>query len=81
MMIKFTDGRVIRVMEEKLCGTAGDGEIIIDNRERGKSKMDTIIHETLHEVFEDMEEDDVSDAANNITEVLWAFGYRLRRGR
>lgn len=50
--------------------------VVIDKREKGKAKLDTLIHELMHLEHPDMSEDEVSRTATNIARVLWGEGYR-----
>ena len=52
--------------------------VVIDKREKGKAKLDTLIHELMHLEHPDMSEDEVSRTATNIARVLWGEGYRNR---
>jgi hypothetical protein len=54
----------------------GDKSIVIDGRHQGCDKLDTFVHESLHIVFPDEDEETITDAANFISEVLWKAGYR-----
>lgn len=50
--------------------------IWLDDRLRGRKKLDTLIHELLHAEHPTMSEEDVSRTATHIMSVLWGEGYR-----
>lgn len=50
--------------------------IEIDSRVKGRSKMDTIIHETLHIILPELSETSVIEKAREMTTTLWDQGYR-----
>lgn len=52
-------------------------EIRISNRTRGKTELDSIIHECLHaSAFDVLDEYFVQEAASDIARLLWKLGYR-----
>lgn len=53
--------------------------IWLDDRLRGKRKLDALIHETLHAERPDLSEEEVTRIATNIMGVLWGEGYREQR--
>lgn len=53
--------------------------IEIDPRQFPKEYMDTVIHETLHEIFPQKSEAAIVKAANTLTNVLWKLQYRRKR--
>ena len=55
-----------------------DRKILIDERLRGRSKLETIIHECLHvcPAGPAIDESHVTESARDIARVLWALGYR-----
>lgn len=50
--------------------------IEIDPRTRGKKLLDTYIHERLHFIFPEMEEEDVTLTGQTLADFLWKHGYR-----
>jgi len=52
-------------------------KILIDCRLKGRSLLETIIHECLHAIFPQLSEESVTAAARDIARVLWALGYRV----
>lgn len=50
--------------------------ILIDPRQKGRTYMDTIIHEKLHLLFPEWSESKVMRAAREITSLLWSHSYR-----
>jgi hypothetical protein len=54
-----------------------DGRIIrIGTWPSEKDKMDTIIHEALHCIRPELDEQAVADTATDIARLLWRLGYR-----
>ena len=51
-------------------------KILIDPRQRGRTYLDTIIHEKLHLLFPDWSESKVITAARELTLLLWNHSYR-----
>ena len=75
--------RRIRVIREKLgrlkaWGIVHSDEnfIRIDCRAKGKKEMEVIIHESLHVLFPDLEEDGIEKKAIILTNTLWYEHYR-----
>lgn len=56
--------------------SAARHSITIDGRHRGKKKLDTFIHESLHILFPDASEKTVAEGAAFVAEVMWKAGYR-----
>ena len=50
--------------------------IKIDNTLKDFDKLETIVHESLHAVFWDLDEYAVQDAAEDLAKLLWKLGYR-----
>ena len=80
---KFNDHQYVLSRIDKVgdCEIPGDDEpylMWVSPQERGKSELDTIIHECLHAEFPDMEHDKVTQGAINIAELLWHVGFRKR---
>ena len=51
-------------------------KILIDERLKGRAKLETIIHEFLHVCFPQVSEEHITEAARDIAKALWALGYR-----
>ena len=51
-------------------------EILIDERQTGRNKFETIIHEHLHRMRPDWSEKQVTSDARDLGEALWKMGYR-----
>ena len=72
----------IRVVNKKLedcvgqCYPGYNHMIEIDPRQSPQDYMDTLIHETIHELFPKMKEPKVLHAATTITNLLWKLSYR-----
>jgi hypothetical protein len=63
--------------KERAVGLAHpDGLIEIDSRERGRELLDTTLHEALHVVFGDLEEEEVVQIAGVLTDLLWNDHWR-----
>lgn len=61
---------------EKLWGLADDYPILIDERLKGKKKMEIMLHESLHYLFPNMEEFEVITKSIILTNTLWYEGFR-----
>ena len=51
-------------------------KILIDNRLKTRSKLETIVHELLHVCFPTSSEEHVTQSARDIGIVLWSLSYR-----
>lgn len=72
-----------KVVQRKLGKNRADGimeydtnTIYVDERLKGKNRLDTYIHEYMHYIFPDMEEAAVADSASRIADFLWKHGFR-----
>ena len=54
--------------------------IEIDPRIKGKLLLDTFIHERLHFIFPEMEEENICENAEILADFLWKHGYRRTDG-
>lgn len=52
-------------------------KVLIDARLRGRARLETEIHEGLHQLFPDLAEETVSGAGRDLARILWSLGYRL----
>jgi hypothetical protein len=53
-----------------------DNTIVVDSKLRSKKKMEIIIHEVLHCLFKDMEEDEIIRKSIILTNTLWHENFR-----
>lgn len=51
--------------------------LLVDSKLRGRTRLETEIHEALHACFWDMSEEAVDETANSLALFLWKIGYRL----
>lgn len=51
-------------------------KVLIDARLRGRARLETEIHEALHQLFPDLAEETVSGAGRDMARILWSLGYR-----
>jgi hypothetical protein len=52
-------------------------KVLIDARLRGRVRLETEIHEALHQLFPDLAEETVTAAGRDLARILYALGYRL----
>lgn len=50
--------------------------VLIDERLRGRARLETIIHESLHALNPTHSEEHVTQQAADIARILWFLGYR-----
>lgn len=74
-------GRTFEIKIEKIHGSCEDGiasegicEIMLDSRDKGLEKLDTMIHESLHACFTNAQEKMISICATSISRKLWSGG-------
>jgi len=75
---------IVRIVERKIprkkrarhptIGLHEPGEITIDEREHGKSELNTIVHECGHQVG--LEDEHCYPLGDTVAEVLWRLGWR-----
>jgi len=53
--------------------------IEIDPRQSPKDYLDTIIHESLHELFPNKKESVINRSGTSIANLLWKLGYRKEK--
>lgn len=53
-----------------------DGTIYIDPRLRGRKLFEIYIHETLHCLYPEAEEEEIVKNSVILTKILWRMGYR-----
>lgn len=51
-------------------------KVLIDARLRGRARLETEIHEAIHQLFPDLAEETVSGAGRDMARILWSLGYR-----
>lgn len=51
-------------------------KVLIDQRLKGRARLETEIHEGIHQLFPDLAEETVSAAGRDLARILWALGYR-----
>jgi len=57
--------------------TKGTRKVLIDQTLKGRTRLETEIHEAIHCAFPQMSEESVTMAGADIARILWALGYRL----
>lgn len=53
-----------------------DGRVYIDSRLKKKDQLETLVHEILHCVFPEYEEEEIDKRAKIISDTLWNEGFR-----
>lgn len=53
-------------------------KVLIDERLRGRARLDTEIHEYLHAANPTLSEEHVTEQGKELSRILWALGYRLK---
>jgi hypothetical protein len=51
--------------------------VLIDSRLKGRSRLETELHEGLHCAFPQMSEETITEVGRDLARVLHALGYRL----
>ena len=55
-------------------------KILIDRRLKNRPRLETEIHEAIHATLGPIvSEESVTDAAKDISKILWSLGYRLNK--
>lgn len=52
-------------------------KVLVDDRLRGRARLETEIHEAIHQLFPDLAEETVSGAGRDLARILWALRYRI----
>ena len=52
-------------------------KVLIDDRLRGRARLETEIHEAIHQLFPDLAEETVSGAGRDLARILWSLRYRI----
>ena len=70
-----------RVTDQAVDGMCDhDGNLVyVDPKQKGRERLDTLIHEMLHATRPEMGEENVAAVAKVLTTVLWRNGWRRRR--
>jgi len=55
---------------------AHDRRLSIDSALMGRPRLETILHETLHVCFPNIDEGPITQTARDIGRLLWRLGYR-----
>lgn len=55
----------------------GTRKVLIDSRLKGRTRLETEVHEAIHCAFPQMSEESVTMAGADIARILWALGYRI----
>jgi diadenosine tetraphosphatase ApaH/serine/threonine PP2A family protein phosphatase len=56
-------------------------KVLIDSRLKGRTRMETEIHEALHVCFPQMSEEVITTSARDVSRILWFLGYRLQEDK
>jgi len=51
-------------------------KILVDERLKSRSRLETICHEVLHVCFPTVGESHITESARDLARALWALGYR-----
>lgn len=54
-------------------------KVLIDDRLKGRPRLETEIHEAIHQLFPDLAEETVGAAGRDLARILHALGYRISR--
>jgi hypothetical protein len=66
-----------KLLRNKAIGLSdGSGTIEVDERVKGRQLMEIIIHECLHELFPELEEEEIINKSIVISKTLWHEGFR-----
>lgn len=55
--------------------------VIIEERLRGRARLDVEIHEFLHAANPTQSEEHVTQQATDLARILWALGYRIKEAK
>lgn len=63
--------------KEKVWGLAdSEGIIYLDSRLKGKKHLEILIHETLHILYPEAEEDEIVEKSISLCNLIWQQRYR-----
>lgn len=51
-------------------------KVLIDSRLKGRARLETEVHEAIHQLFPDLAEETVGGAGRDLARILHALGYR-----
>lgn len=54
-------------------------KVLIDARLVGRARLETEVHEALHQLFPDLAESTVEAAGRDIARILWSLSYRVTK--
>lgn len=54
-------------------------KILIDDRLRGRARLETILHECLHVCHPTASEEHTTESARDIARILWSLSYREQK--
>jgi len=54
-------------------------KVLIDSRLRGRTLLETEIHEALHQIVPDLSEETVTSGARDLARILYALQYRRQQ--
>lgn len=57
-----------------------DKKVLIDERLKGRARLNTEIHEYLHAANPTLSEEHVTQQGDDLSRILWALGYRRMEG-
>jgi len=66
----------IKIIPRKYHGYVQDGVAYVDERLKGKKRLEINIHEGLHVKYPFLKEEWIEEAAADLARLLWADGYR-----
>jgi hypothetical protein len=55
----------------------GERKVLISDKLRGRARLETEVHEALHQLFPDLSEETVTNAGRDIARILWSLQYRI----
>ena len=73
------DGKNKKVYGTADAPTKAHPTITIYKYLKGRSLLYALLHESLHACFWDMDEEAVTEAATDISHLLWRLGYRRQK--
>ena len=66
----------VKLGRQGIHGLADQYPLLIEERIRGKKKLEIMVHEMLHYIYKSQPEENIEKAAILITNTLWNEGYR-----
>ena len=71
--IKF---KRIKLGRQKVWGNADEYPLQIEDRLKGKKELEIYVHESLHYLWPEADEDEIEKKSILLTNTLWHEGYR-----